>query len=107
MDPVTTGDSDRDHDLGDEVSAGIEQFQKAALDALAAARAMLDAAETIVSEPKAVEALIGTIGDAARTATHTLAGFAAGAAQAATARRHDGDEPDDDDGHGFEHIDIG
>lgn len=107
MNDVPIADEPGADDTGrsDDLSAGVEQFQKAALDALAAARAMLDAAETIVKEPGAVESLFGTIGEAARSATHTVAGFAAGAAQAARARHHD--EDTDDDGTGFEHIDIG
>lgn len=87
----------------DGVAAGVEQFQKAALDALRAARAMIDAAESIVSDPKAIESVIATVADAARDATRTVAGFAAAAARSAT----DDGPGDDDDESGFETIDIG
>lgn len=103
--PCQHGNVPSDHepegDGTDAVSAGVEQFQKAALDALHAARAMLDAAESIVKEPRAVESLLGTVGDLARTATETVAGFAAGAARAAS-----GDDEADDEG-GYETIDVG
>lgn len=62
----------------DPVQAGLEQFQKAALEAIRAGRAMLDAAESMIQEPGAAEQIVRTVGSVARTATEAVSGFAAG-----------------------------
>lgn len=63
---------------GDAVQAGLEQFQRAALDAVRAARTMLEAAESVLQEPAAAKVIADTVTAFARTATETVAGFAAG-----------------------------
>jgi hypothetical protein len=62
----------------DPVQVGIEQFQRAALEAIRAGRAMLDAAESVLQDPKAAESVVRSVGSVARTATDAFSGFAAG-----------------------------
>jgi hypothetical protein len=92
---------DDDRSADDPIHAGLEQFQRAALEAIKAGRAMLDAAESMVQDPKAAEHLVRTVTDVARTATETVAGFAARARPPAS-EPDDGDEPPD----GFERIRV-
>lgn len=61
----------------DPLQAGLAQFQRAALEAIGAARLMLEAAEVIVRDPAAVEAALGTVAGLARTATETVSSLAA------------------------------
>lgn len=101
-DPDETADQPNGGASGD-LAAGVEQFQKAALEALRAARAMLDAAETIVADPRAIDSVISSVAGLARDATQAVAGFAAGTARAANGvTRDQGDQSDD----GFESIDV-
>jgi len=72
-----TDDADDAPGRDDPLQAGLEQFQRAALEAVRAGRAMLDAAESMLQDPKAAEHLVRTVGDVARTATEAVAGFAA------------------------------
>jgi hypothetical protein len=121
--PWTPVDDDQDsnaapggHDPGEgaHLGPGAEQFQRAALDAVRAARAMLDAAEKVLADPAALESVVRVAAGMARNATETVAGFASAAA--ASARRGDTaqdpaggspDEPDQDGEHGgFETIRI-
>ena len=103
----------------DAVRAGIEQFQRAALDAVRAARTMLEAAEAVLQEPAAAKAIADTVTAFGRTATEAVAGFAAswppsggrGSAddQSGTASRDDtsgSDGPDDGPDGGFERISV-
>lgn len=85
----------------DPVGPAVAQFQKAALDAVAAARSMLDAAEAVVRDPAAVEAVLGSVTELARQAATTVTGFAAGAARAA---RPDGERSGDDGDDGSFHT---
>ncbi len=61
----------------DAVRAGLEQFQRAALDAVRAARTMLEAAEAVLQDPAAAKAIADTVTAFGRTATEAVAGFAA------------------------------
>lgn len=83
--------------------AAVEQFQRAALDAVRAARALLDAAESVIQEPAAIEAMVKTVTSVARSASEAVVGFAAAAGGDYT------DHTDDDDGgpDGFENIPVG
>ena len=81
-------------------SPAIEQFQRAALEAVRAARALLDAAESVIEEPAAIEAMVNTVSSVAKTATDAIAGFAS-SGMAGPATR---DADDDDPPSGFEHI---
>lgn len=102
-----------DSDEHDEVPGGAaaEQFRQAALEAVRAARAMLDAAETVIRDPATLETVVRTVAGVARTATETVSGFAAAAASGHA--RRDDDQPtrdasdptDDDDG--YHDITIG
>ena len=83
------------------INAAVAQFQRAALDAVAAARAMLDAAESVIEQPAAIEAVVNTVNAVARQATDTIAGFAATARDAASKATHD--DSDDD---GYEPIRV-
>lgn len=82
--------------------AAVEQFQRAALDAVRAARALLDAAESVIQEPAAIEAMVNTVTSVARSATEAVAGFAADGRSRAGADDPSDQEPDD----GFEHITV-
>lgn len=101
-------------DRGDPLGTGIEQFQRAALDAVRAARAMLDVAESVIADPKAVETVLRSATTIARTTTESVATFVAGAAgnRAATTEPvdHDADDagPDDagPDDSGFQRIRV-
>lgn len=100
-DPSTAGD--------DLFQAGIEQFQRAALDAIRAARTMLEAAETLVQEPAAAEAVVQTVSAFARQAQDTFSSFVAGAtASAAEQAGPDQADPDqgDEPSGGFERIRV-
>lgn len=91
----------------DPVQAGIEQFQRAALEAIRAGRAMLDAAESVLQDPKAAESVVRSAGSVARTATEAVSGFAAGrwaATRPEAADDPEGDDPEPPDG--FERITI-
>lgn len=99
-----------DSDPADPVQAGLEQFRRAALEAIRAGRAMLDAAEAVVRDPHAADAVIRTVGSVARTATEAVAGFAAGRSGHGDepgadepGRSGPGDPPDD----GLERISVG
>ncbi|WP_436795607.1 hypothetical protein [Actinospongicola halichondriae] len=81
--------------------AAVEQFQRAALDAVRAARALLDAAESVIQEPAAIEAMVRTVTSVAKTASDAVAGFASSPV------RNAGDDSDDGPGDGFEHISVG
>ena len=69
MNDERTDAASGDPDHADAVQAGLEQFRRAALEAIRAGRTMLDAAESIVRDPQAAEAVIRTVGGVARTAT--------------------------------------
>ena len=111
MNDERTDPASGDSDHADAVQAGLEQFRRAALEAIKAGRAMLDAAETVVRDPRAAEAVIRTVGTVARSATEAVAGF--------TARRGGPDDdvrrteargtsaPEDPPDDGFERISVG
>lgn len=106
-------DTDADDTTGpgaDAVQTGIEQFQRAALEAIRAGRAMLDAAESVLQDPKAAESVVRSVGSVARTATEAVSGFAAGRWNPARTdpEQADEDEPDEDPGppEGFERITV-
>ena len=97
----------------DPVQVGIEQFQRAALDAIRAGRAMLDAAEAVLQDPKAAESVVRSVGSIARTATEAVSGFAAGRWTTGQPGEAPDDAGDDDPGDedpgppdGFERITI-
>ena len=91
---------DPTRDPADIGSAAVEQFQRAALDAVKAARALLDAAESVIQEPAAIEAMVKTVSSVAKSATEVVAGFAAGSGSPSAT--DDGDAGPD----GFEHIRV-
>lgn len=103
-------DTEPPHD--DPIQAGLEQFQRAALEAIRAGRAMLDAAESMLQEPGAAEQLVRTVADVARTATETVAGFAARAARPDRSgppgpdEEVDPDDPDDGPPAGFQRLSV-
>jgi hypothetical protein len=87
------GDGDRGHDA-------LDHLQVAALELIAAFRAVLDVAEEAVREPQALRDLIATTARAATHAAGQAAGQASGQAtgQAATEAEHPSG--------GVEHISI-
>lgn len=97
-------DGELPEDAAESGSPGpaIEQFQRAALDAVRAARALLDAAESVIQEPAAIDAMVKTVTSVARSATEAVAGFAAGVVTPNAA----GSDDDGDDEGGFEHISV-
>lgn len=92
----------------DPVQVGIEQFQRAALEAIRAGRAMLDAAESVLQDPKAAESVVRSVGSVARTATEAVSEFAAGRWTSARSESAPDDGGDEDPGppDGFERITI-
>lgn len=110
MNDERTDPASGDSEHADAVQAGLEQFRRAALEAIKAGRAMLDAAEAVVRDPQAAEAVIRTVGSVARTATEAVAGFAAG--RGAPGQEGGADEPgrgtpDDPPDDGLERISVG
>lgn len=95
-----------DQSIGD----GVEQFQRAALDAVRATRAMLDAVETVIQDPRALDSVVRTMTSFVRAAGETVVGFASGSNHAPGAAWESGGapEPRTDDGHhhGFERIQV-
>lgn len=95
----------------DAVQAGVEQLQRAALEAIRAGRALLDAAESVLQDPGAAEAVVRSVGSVARNASEAVVGFTSG--RRPTARTGDGPDgedagaPDDDPPDGFERISVG
>ena len=85
---------------------GVEQFQRAALDAVRAMRAMLDAAESVLADPDALESVVHTVTSMAKSAGETVVGFAAGAARAAGQADAGDKRPEDEGGGGFHRIDV-
>ena len=90
--------------------AAAEQFQHAALEAVRAARLMLDAAERVIRDPSSLEPMIRGAAGVARTATETVAGFAAAAgtpqAQRTRTRADEGSDDPDDPDEGYEPISV-
>jgi len=74
-------------DDDDKVQQGLEHLQAAAREMIQATRSLLDAAEELVEDPKAVQGLVGTLATVAQAAAGR---FRSGGPTA-------GD--DDDDGH--------
>lgn len=107
-DPAATGP---EGSAADPVQAGIQQFQRAALEAIRAGRAMLDAAESVLQDPDAAESVVRSVGAVARNATEAVAGFAAGrwptAAPSPSGDEHaDADDEDEGPPDGFERISV-
>jgi hypothetical protein len=93
----------------DPMQVGIEQFQRAALEAIRAGRAMLDAAESVLQDPKAAESVIRSVGSVARTASEAVSGFTAGrwsTGQPAADQADEGGGDDPEPPDGFERITI-
>lgn len=111
MAPSMSDDHDADP-ATDPVQLGLEQFQRAALDAIRAGRAMLDAAESVLQDPKAAESVVRSVGSVARTATEAVSGFATGrwaSARPGGPPQDETQDQDDEDGEppdGFERITI-
>ncbi|MCU1453140.1 MAG: hypothetical protein JWN46_1286 [Acidimicrobiales bacterium] len=79
---------------------GLEHLQRAAREVIAATRAMLDVAEELVDDPRAVGSIVGTLGSLAKAARRATMGRTG----AGTGR---GDDDDDDDGdHGVLRIPV-
>lgn len=95
-----------DGDAADPVQAGIDQFQRAALEAIRAGRAMLDAAESILQDPAAAEAVVRSVGTVARNATEAVAGFATGRWPAPGPTPDPDPDADEDPPDGFERISV-
>lgn len=73
-------------------AAGLEHFQAAARELIAAFRSVLDVAEELIDDPDTVKDAVSAFGTMARTAARQAAGFASGSAE-----RVDAD---------VEHIDV-
>jgi hypothetical protein len=55
-----------DDELDDRAGEAMAHLQRAAREMIAAARVLLDVAEELVDDPKAGEALLGSLGDVTR-----------------------------------------
>lgn len=73
---------------------GLEHLQTAAEELIAAARAFLDVAEEVVTDPKTADSLLGLLDSVTTMATRGRSGRAPGAG-----RRDEGDDP-------VEHIPV-
>ena len=80
-----------EHD-DDKVQQGLEHLQAAAREMIQATRSLLDAAEDLVDDPKAVQGLVGTLASVAQAAASRL-------------RPESPDDAHGDDGH-VEHIKV-
>lgn len=87
-----------DDPQGDGRSPTVEQFQRAALEAVQAARAFLDAAESMIQEPAALEAVVDTVNAVVRQASEVVSGAVSDLA--ARGRDHARPTEGDDDGAG-------
>ncbi len=107
-DPADPTDAPGPEGAADPVQTGIDQFQRAALEAIRAGRAMLDAAESILQDPAAAETVVRTVGAVARNATEAVAGFASGRwpVPAADEGAEVDDGTDEDPPDGFERISV-
>ena len=87
-----------EHD--EPIQASVEHLQSAAREVIAATRSLLDAAEELVDDPKAVQGLVGTLGKLATAAAGRLR------SDAARARGASGDDDDGDDDGGVQRIRV-
>jgi hypothetical protein len=76
-----------DHADDDLVQQGLEHLQAAAREMIQASRSLLDAAEQLVDDPRAVQQLVATLGSVATAAAARLRPDA----------HATGDDPDGDD----------
>lgn len=81
------------------VQAGVDHLQRAAREAIAATRALLDVAEDLVEDPGSLRDLLGVVSSLGAAATRA-AGSAGGHAA------WDGDGGDDDDGPPVQRIPV-
>jgi hypothetical protein len=93
---TNTAPGDGGTGAGASFGPGAEQFQRAALDAVRAARALLDAAEKVLADPAALDSVIRAAAGMARSATDTVAGFASAAAPSARGTDGPPDAPGED-----------
>lgn len=103
-------DTDRP-DADAAVAAGVDHLQRAAHEALAAVRSLLDAAERVIDDPATLQAVLGTLGAVARSATETVTSMAAQATAApqradGTGSRDEGGAGGGGDDGGFERIRV-
>jgi len=77
--------SGEDLEVDPRLQAGVEHLQRAAKEAIAATRALLDVAEELVDDPRAVRGVLGALG--------TVAGAASGLAGRGRDRGPDDDDP--------------
>lgn len=98
-----------DRDEHDEAPGGAaaEQFRQAALEAVRAARAMLDAAEAVIRDPSTLDSVVRTVAGVARTATETVSGFAAGYTSPPPEPASEADANGATDDDGYQDITIG
>jgi hypothetical protein len=82
-------------EIADRAREGIDHLQAAAKELIAAGRALLDAAETLVDDPAMAAQIVGAMGTLARLA----GGFAGKAADLI-------DDGDDHEGSRVEHIRV-
>jgi len=78
----------------DKLQQGFEHLQAAAREMIQATRSLLDAAEVLVDDPKAVQGLVGTLGSVAHAAADRLRS------------REPLDDDDDDDGGQVQRIRV-
>lgn len=78
-------DSDSDADVDPRLQAGVEHLQRAAKEAIAATRALLDVAEELVDDPRAVRGVLGALS--------TVAGAAGGLVGRGRDRGPDDEDP--------------
>lgn len=88
---------------------GVDHLQAAARELIEAARAFLDVADDLVSDPKVAEGLLtglGGLADTAREAARDAARRAAGFGPGAGGADGEGSGGEDGDDEGFQHIPV-
>jgi hypothetical protein len=86
-----SGDGPEDH-----ARAGLEHLQAAAREVIKATRSLLDAAEELVDDPRAVQDLVGTIATVAQAGAGRLLAEARGSSGDPAGPRSDSADPADE-----------
>lgn len=110
VEPAAGEDEDATANRGIDSDPAMVTFQRAALDALAAARALLDATEAVIRRPDALEQVVTTVNGVARLAADAASRLVADATAATSgtggASSASDDEPGPSGSGGFRSIPL-
>jgi len=88
------------------VQEGLDHLQRAARETISAMRALLDAAEELVEDPRGAETLAATLGSLAEAATRSNPLRGMFGPRPSTTAEGDHDHPDGDDDGGVQRIPV-